>query len=233
MSVCVPELNLLRNVEANNQESGAAAKSSSLLSSFRSSSTYNHETETIFALPRMQLDFKSIHVQDPDEPSLTGGLEVSILALKCDDQTCFDILSLFFIGSRLQQAHRGVQRGDGVYRPHLRHHGRRAHHVPPRPGVRLPEGEGKRFFGSAFFRSFVRSSFGAASSVVNKTTGKGARARQRSLCAGGRFSGVRGTVISTLSGEVTAPNTLGMLIAFLLSESNKLRVSAEAAGHPP
>ncbi|CAF94276.1 unnamed protein product, partial [Tetraodon nigroviridis] len=65
------ELNLLRNVEANNQESGAAAKSSSLLSSFRSSSSYNHETETIFALPRMQLDFKSIHVQDPDEPSLT------------------------------------------------------------------------------------------------------------------------------------------------------------------
>lgn len=60
-------------MEANNQESGAAAKSSSLLSSFRSSSSYNHETETIFALPRMQLDFKSIHVQDPDEPSLTGG----------------------------------------------------------------------------------------------------------------------------------------------------------------
>ncbi|KAM7376688.1 hypothetical protein PAMP_006401 [Pampus punctatissimus] len=65
------ELNLLRNVEANNPESGAAAKSSSLLSSFRSNSSYNHETETIFALPRMQLDFKSIHVQDPDEPSLT------------------------------------------------------------------------------------------------------------------------------------------------------------------
>ncbi|XP_042356765.1 transmembrane protein KIAA1109 homolog [Plectropomus leopardus] len=65
------ELNLLRNVEANNQESGVAAKSSSLLSSFRSSSSYNHETETIFALPRMQLDFKSIHVQDPDEPSLS------------------------------------------------------------------------------------------------------------------------------------------------------------------
>uniref|UniRef100_A0A7N8WMU0 KIAA1109 n=1 Tax=Mastacembelus armatus TaxID=205130 RepID=A0A7N8WMU0_9TELE len=64
------ELNWLRNVEANNQESGAAAKSSSLLSSFRSSSSYNHETETIFALPRMQLDFKSIHVQDPDEPCL-------------------------------------------------------------------------------------------------------------------------------------------------------------------
>ncbi|TNN60961.1 hypothetical protein EYF80_028841 [Liparis tanakae] len=65
------ELNLLRNVEANNQESGAAAKSASLLSSFRSSSSYNHETETIFALPRMQLDFKSNHVQDPDEPSLS------------------------------------------------------------------------------------------------------------------------------------------------------------------
>ncbi|XP_034153444.1 transmembrane protein KIAA1109 homolog isoform X3 [Esox lucius] len=65
------ELNLLRNVDANNPESGAAAKSSSLLSSFRGSSSYNHETETIFALPRMQLDFKSIHVQDPDEPSLT------------------------------------------------------------------------------------------------------------------------------------------------------------------
>ncbi|KAL0968995.1 hypothetical protein UPYG_G00220970 [Umbra pygmaea] len=65
------ELNLLRNVDADNPESGAATKSSSLLSSFRGSSSYNHETETIFALPRMQLDFKSIHVQDPDEPSLT------------------------------------------------------------------------------------------------------------------------------------------------------------------
>nr|XP_020464363.1 uncharacterized protein KIAA1109 homolog isoform X3 [Monopterus albus] len=65
------ELYLLRNVEANNQDSGAAAKTTSLLSNFRSSSSYNHETETIFALPRMQLDFKSIHVQDPDEPSLT------------------------------------------------------------------------------------------------------------------------------------------------------------------
>uniref|UniRef100_A0A8C2ZCI5 KIAA1109 n=1 Tax=Cyclopterus lumpus TaxID=8103 RepID=A0A8C2ZCI5_CYCLU len=61
------ELNLLRNVEANNQESGVAAKSASLLSSFRSNSSYNHETETIFALPRMQLDFKSNHVQEPDE----------------------------------------------------------------------------------------------------------------------------------------------------------------------
>lgn len=71
---CSPELYLLRSVDANNTESGAAAKSSSLLSSFRGSSSYNHETETIFALPRMQLDFKSIHVQDPDEPSLTGRL---------------------------------------------------------------------------------------------------------------------------------------------------------------
>lgn len=66
------ELNLLRNVDANTEESGAAAKSSSLLSNFRGSHTYDHETETIFALPRMQLDFKSIHVQDSDEPSLTG-----------------------------------------------------------------------------------------------------------------------------------------------------------------
>lgn len=65
-------------MEAINQESGAAAKNSSLLSSFRSSSSYNHETETIFALPRMQLDFKSIHVQDPDEPSLSGGLDVDV-----------------------------------------------------------------------------------------------------------------------------------------------------------
>ncbi|XP_056152226.1 bridge-like lipid transfer protein family member 1 [Lampris incognitus] len=65
------ELNLLRNVDANNPDSGAVAKSSSLLSGFRGSSSYNHETETIFALPRMQLAFKSIHVQDPDEPSLT------------------------------------------------------------------------------------------------------------------------------------------------------------------
>ncbi|XP_059422385.1 bridge-like lipid transfer protein family member 1 isoform X4 [Carassius carassius] len=65
------ELNLLRNVDANNSESGAAAKSSSLLSGFKGASSYNHETETIFALPKMQLEFKSIHVQDPEEPSLS------------------------------------------------------------------------------------------------------------------------------------------------------------------
>uniref|UniRef100_A0A672MMB9 Bridge-like lipid transfer protein family member 1 C-terminal domain-containing protein n=1 Tax=Sinocyclocheilus grahami TaxID=75366 RepID=A0A672MMB9_SINGR len=65
------ELNLLRNVDANNSESGAATKSSSLLSGFRGASSYNHETETIFALPKMQLQFKSIHVQDPEEPSLS------------------------------------------------------------------------------------------------------------------------------------------------------------------
>uniref|UniRef100_A0A8C1DHH6 KIAA1109 n=1 Tax=Cyprinus carpio carpio TaxID=630221 RepID=A0A8C1DHH6_CYPCA len=65
------ELNLLRNVDANNSESGTAAKSSSLLSGFRGASSYNHETETIFALPKMQLQFKSIHVQDPEEPSLS------------------------------------------------------------------------------------------------------------------------------------------------------------------
>ncbi|EMP38574.1 hypothetical protein UY3_04218 [Chelonia mydas] len=64
------ELNLLRNVDANNTESSTTVKSSSLLSGFRGGSSYNHETETIFALPRMQLDFKSIHVQEPQEPSL-------------------------------------------------------------------------------------------------------------------------------------------------------------------
>ncbi|XP_072563835.1 bridge-like lipid transfer protein family member 1 isoform X4 [Paramormyrops kingsleyae] len=65
------ELNLLRNVDGSVPQSSTAAKTSSLLSGFRGSSSYNHETETIFALPRMQLDFKSIHVQDPVEPSLT------------------------------------------------------------------------------------------------------------------------------------------------------------------
>ncbi|XP_023376197.1 uncharacterized protein KIAA1109 homolog [Pteropus vampyrus] len=64
------ELNLLRNVDANNPENSTMVKNSSLLSGFRGGSSYNHETETIFALPRMQLDFKSIHVQEPQEPSL-------------------------------------------------------------------------------------------------------------------------------------------------------------------
>ncbi|CAH2300868.1 Hypothetical predicted protein [Pelobates cultripes] len=64
------ELNLLRNVDANNAESSTEVKNSSLLSGFQGGSSYNHETETIFALPRMQLDFKSIHVQEPQEPTL-------------------------------------------------------------------------------------------------------------------------------------------------------------------
>lgn len=64
------ELNLLRNVDANNMENSTTVKNSSLLSGFRGGSSYNHETETIFALPRMQLEFKSIHVQEPQEPSL-------------------------------------------------------------------------------------------------------------------------------------------------------------------
>ena len=66
------ELNLLRNVDANNTENSTTVKNSSLLSGFRGGSSYNHETETIFALPRMQLEFKSIHVQEPQEPSLQG-----------------------------------------------------------------------------------------------------------------------------------------------------------------
>ncbi|XP_018416620.1 PREDICTED: uncharacterized protein KIAA1109 homolog, partial [Nanorana parkeri] len=64
------ELSLLRNVDANNAESSTAVKNASLLSGFQGASSYNHETETIFALPRMQLDFKSIHVQEPKEPTL-------------------------------------------------------------------------------------------------------------------------------------------------------------------
>ncbi|XP_067849377.1 bridge-like lipid transfer protein family member 1 isoform X4 [Heptranchias perlo] len=64
------ELNLLRNVDADATDSKATIKSSSLLSGFRGTANYNHETETIFALPRMQLDFKSIHMQEPQEPSL-------------------------------------------------------------------------------------------------------------------------------------------------------------------
>ncbi|XP_043529975.1 transmembrane protein KIAA1109 homolog isoform X5 [Chiloscyllium plagiosum] len=64
------ELNLLRNVDANTRDSKATIKSSNLLSGFRGTANYNHETETIFALPRMQLDFKSIHMQEPQEPSL-------------------------------------------------------------------------------------------------------------------------------------------------------------------
>ncbi|XP_032872772.1 transmembrane protein KIAA1109 homolog isoform X2 [Amblyraja radiata] len=64
------ELNLLRNVNANTVDHKATIKSSSLLSGFRGTANYNHETETIFALPRMQLDFKSIHMQEPQEPSL-------------------------------------------------------------------------------------------------------------------------------------------------------------------
>ncbi|GCB70187.1 hypothetical protein scyTo_0012565, partial [Scyliorhinus torazame] len=63
-------LNLLRNVDANTRDSKATIKSSNLLSGFRGTANYNHETETIFALPRMQLDFKSIHMQEPQEPSL-------------------------------------------------------------------------------------------------------------------------------------------------------------------
>lgn len=73
------ELNLLRNVDANNPESSTTVKSSSLLSGFRGGSSYNHETETIFALPRMQLDFKSIHVQEPQEPSLQGAVNINLL----------------------------------------------------------------------------------------------------------------------------------------------------------
>uniref|UniRef100_A0A8D0GUM0 Bridge-like lipid transfer protein family member 1 C-terminal domain-containing protein n=1 Tax=Sphenodon punctatus TaxID=8508 RepID=A0A8D0GUM0_SPHPU len=69
-TINLPELNLLRNVDANNPENNATVKTSSLLSGFRGGSAYNHETETIFALPRMQLDFKSIHIQEPQEPSL-------------------------------------------------------------------------------------------------------------------------------------------------------------------
>lgn len=72
----------------------------------------------------------------------------------------FKYMSASCICSRFQQqAHSGVQRGDRIHRPHLRHHGRWAHYVPSWPGVRLPEGEGKRFLASPpFVRSFSAGS---------------------------------------------------------------------------
>ncbi|XP_048858560.1 transmembrane protein KIAA1109 homolog isoform X2 [Brienomyrus brachyistius] len=68
------ELNKLREVESDTSdpESGVESKVSSERNAFKGSSSYNHETETIFALPRMQLNFKSTQVQDPKEPSVTA-----------------------------------------------------------------------------------------------------------------------------------------------------------------
>ncbi|OWK14104.1 hypothetical protein Celaphus_00000477 [Cervus elaphus hippelaphus] len=80
--IMLVELNLLRNVDANNTENSTTVKNSSLLSGFRGGSSYNHETETIFALPRMQLDFKSIHVQEPQEPSLQAIFPPRILSTR-------------------------------------------------------------------------------------------------------------------------------------------------------
>lgn len=58
----------------------------------------------------------------------------------------FEPSDLEFVCSRLQQqTQSGVQHGDRVHRPHLRHYGRRADNVPSRSGVGLPEGEGERF----------------------------------------------------------------------------------------
>lgn len=67
----------------------------------------------------------------------------------CDRISCnsnkHDQLTVFLLFSRLQQQTQGgVQCCDRIHRPHLRHHGRWAHHVPSRPGVGLPEGEGER-----------------------------------------------------------------------------------------
>uniref|UniRef100_A0A4W3HSK9 KIAA1109 n=1 Tax=Callorhinchus milii TaxID=7868 RepID=A0A4W3HSK9_CALMI len=64
------ELNLLRNVDSHTADSKTSLKSSNMMSGFRGTASYSHETETIFALPRMQLDFKSIHMQEPQEPLL-------------------------------------------------------------------------------------------------------------------------------------------------------------------
>lgn len=62
--------------------------------------------------------------------------------------------SIVFICYRLrQQTQSGVQCGDRIHRPHLCHHGCRAHYVSSWPGFCLPEGEGERFL---FNYSFLK-----------------------------------------------------------------------------
>lgn len=62
--------------------------------------------------------------------------------------------SIVFICYRLrQQTQSGVQCGDRIHRPHLCHHGCRAHYVSSWPGFCLPKGEGERFL---FNYSFLK-----------------------------------------------------------------------------
>jgi hypothetical protein len=42
-------------------------------SASKKSTVYNHDTEVIFAIPLLQMDLKTEHLQEEQEPDLAGG----------------------------------------------------------------------------------------------------------------------------------------------------------------
>ena len=65
-------LRTLNDINMPESESTSLPAGSSRRSTF--TSTYNHDTDIIFALPKLQLDFKTEHMQGPKEPDPDGKL---------------------------------------------------------------------------------------------------------------------------------------------------------------
>lgn len=70
--IMLVELNLLRNVDANNTENSTTVKNSSLLSGFRGGSSYNHETETILRYQECSLTLNPFMFKNHKNLTLPG-----------------------------------------------------------------------------------------------------------------------------------------------------------------
>jgi len=62
------ELTMLRTLNVGNSADARGSSLASATGGGKKGNEYNHETDIIFALPKLQLDFKTEHMQGSDEP---------------------------------------------------------------------------------------------------------------------------------------------------------------------
>jgi len=75
-TMIVAELKMLRTLNdisvSEDDRSLSASSNRRRVSSINQSAAYHHDTDIIFALPKLQLDFKTEHLQGPEEPNPDG-----------------------------------------------------------------------------------------------------------------------------------------------------------------
>ena len=63
---------MLRTLNVGNSADARGSSTASATGHGKKGNEYNHETDIIFALPKLQLDFKTEHMQGSDEPDPEG-----------------------------------------------------------------------------------------------------------------------------------------------------------------